>query len=139
MLIIEKKIKQDKLTWGFTLLEILVATILLASIVIGLSGVLISSRRFSMRIDSRVQAAYLASFYLEPLQMDVMQESNPPGNGWLSGNNCVSNGAGCDLIPNNPIDSMNFNYVPGYPNLPITPVGAVNVSEINFNVTWLTR
>ena len=68
---------------GFTLLEILVAMIILSLTVGGLFAVLLSARRGSTHDRNRVIAAELGRFWLDELQMQVRQDQ------WLGAGNCL--------------------------------------------------
>jgi Tfp pilus assembly protein PilV len=77
---------------GLSLLEILVATILLALLTTGLANIFIAGKRYILHARMRMTGGELGKFFLEPLQRDVRQDQ------W--GNNCLStngiNPAGCD-------------------------------------------
>ena len=67
---------------GFTLMEILIAFLLLAIISVGLVNLFISSSRFITKSQGRMSAGEIGRRFIDPLHMDVNEAA------W--GNNCLS-------------------------------------------------
>ncbi len=107
---------------GFTLLEILVAVLIMAQVMTGLAYVFLAGRRHLAHTRSKIQAAELGRLFLAPLQMDVRQDQ------W--GSNCLSSGTGCP----GPETIDNISYAPTYArtlNYPIT-----NLNKVKLTITW---
>jgi prepilin-type N-terminal cleavage/methylation domain-containing protein len=60
---------------GFTLVEIIVATFILSLLTLGLISVFLSSKRLTHYSRSRVTAGELSKLFLEPLQLEVRQDT----------------------------------------------------------------
>lgn len=75
---------------GFTILELLISAILLALVVAGLVSIFVTGKRYSVHSTSRIQAAELAKYFAEPLQMQVRQDQ------WA--NNCLGTGNNCTAV-----------------------------------------
>jgi len=60
---------------GFTLVEIIVATFILSILTLGLISVFLSSKRLTHYSRSRVTAGELSKLFLEPLQLEVRQDT----------------------------------------------------------------
>ena len=106
---------------GFTLIEIIVATFVLALVITGLAYVFLAGKRHILHTRSKIQAAELGRLFLAPLQMDVRQDE------WSS--NCLSAGTGCPGIQ--AID--NISYTPTYD---ITDVSGTNLRKVKVTINW---
>jgi prepilin-type N-terminal cleavage/methylation domain-containing protein len=112
---------------GFTLLEIMVATIILSLIMTGLASIYFGAKRWVLHARMRMQAVEVSKSYLDPLQRNVRQDQ------WNPASNCLStNGAaGCDAS----LDNME-----GVPYTPAYAIGAPpfggNTRKVRFTVTW---
>jgi len=107
---------------GFTLLEILVATIILALTTVGLANIFIVGKRYILSNRSRMVRGELGKYFLDPLQMNVRQDT------WGVNGNCLSTTTGC---PGQVTDMDNTTYTPTYQitnNSPITNINKVKVS-----------
>lgn len=58
---------------GFTLIEIIVATVLFALIIVGIVGVFVGGKRQIMHARERVTSAELGKFFIDPMQSSVRQ------------------------------------------------------------------
>jgi len=67
---------------GFTLLEILIAALILALVMIGTASIFLAGKRHIAHTRSKTQAAELGKLFLAPLQQDVRQDTwdNPSTN-----------------------------------------------------------
>ena len=81
---------------GFTLIEIIVATLILALVTTGLAYVFVAGKRHMLHIRSKIQAAELGRLFLASLQMNVRQDTwnqspvDPPPNNLLTVGNYKS-------------------------------------------------
>jgi len=67
---------------GFTLVEIIVASVLFALVIAGLLGVFVAGNRHIIHTRERMAGAELGKLFIDPLQIDVRQDtwnSNPLG------------------------------------------------------------
>jgi len=112
---------------GFTLLEVIVASVLLILIVAGLVGVFVTGRKLIIHNRSRLAAVELFRYYLAPLQMDVREDF------W--GTNCVS-GNNPALCSSGNITLDNKTYTPTYQLGYITPTSVPIVQRVTLNMSW---
>lgn len=78
------KMKSEK---GVSLLEILVAAIIMALVVAGMANIFIAGKRHIFHSRYRITGGELGRLFLEPLAKDVRQDT------WSS--NCLGAGSGC--------------------------------------------
>lgn len=110
---------------GFTLVEIIIAALIMALITAGLANLFISGKRFILHSRSRMTAGELGRYFLDPLQMDVNQSK------W--GSNCLSTGTPANCSDQT-ATGMDRDYNATYnvtPNSPIT-----NLNKVIVNITW---
>lgn len=120
--------KRNSYLTGFTLIEIIVATFLLALVTTGLAYVFLAGKRHILHTRSKIQAAELARLFLAPLQTDVRQDQ------W--GSNCLSAGTGCPGAQT--VD--NITYTPTYENSALlvdaqNPLGRLRKVKVTINWT----
>lgn len=60
---------------GFTLLEIIIATIILSLTILGLLGVFVAGNNWVLHLRERSTSAELGKLFVDPLQMDVRQDT----------------------------------------------------------------
>jgi prepilin-type N-terminal cleavage/methylation domain-containing protein len=60
---------------GLTLVEIIVAMVLLAGVMAGLTNVFVSGSRYVLHSRSRLSSMELGKFFLDPLQNEVRQDT----------------------------------------------------------------
>lgn len=94
---------------GFSLLEIIVATSLLALIVLGLGALFLTSKRMSKYTILSITAAEVSKFYLNALYRDVRQDR-------------IQGGASDNCFVNSPGGCENAVYVEPNFNKTITPI-----------------
>lgn len=70
---------------GLTLIEVIVAMVILSVTMLGLANIFVAGKRYILHSRSRVSMAELQKNYLDPLQMQVRQDN------WSS--NCLGSGA----------------------------------------------
>lgn len=108
-----------------TLLEVLIAVLILAITMANLVNLFVSGKRYILHARSRMTAAELSRSFLASLQMDVRQDS------W--GSNCVSADGvdtNCDTTPQT-ID--NIDYVPSYTK---DLVAGTGLRRVVTSITW---
>jgi len=59
---------------GFTLLEIIVASVILSTVVLGMLGVFVAGNNWVIHYRERATSAELGKLFVDPLQMDVRQD-----------------------------------------------------------------
>lgn len=117
----------DKRTYltGLTLLEILISTLIFALVMTGLVNLFIAAKRLTLHARSRMQAAELGRFFLDPLQMQVREDM------WatncLGTNNCASMPA-----------SETLNNIPYNATYDITDVSGttLRLRRAKVNINW---
>lgn len=116
-----------------TLLEIMIAFILLAVVTGGLVNIFISSQRWLIRARSRMQGGELGKRFLDPLQMGARQDQ------WAADTGCLtSNGSACDTTAW--IDhATNITYTPTY-TVNAVAIDAQNplgrLRRVRLGLTW---
>jgi len=123
--IIRQKMSKNKLVWGFTLVEIIIAALILALVTTGLAYVFLAGKRHMLHIRSKIQAAELGRLFLAPLQMQVKQ------NEWAS--NCLGNNIGC---PSTPTDNIPLDGITYRPSTQVTQNFAGTLSKVKFTISW---
>lgn len=124
---------------GFTLLEIIVAAIIIAVLMWGLTNLFISGRRHIMHARLRMAGGELGKYFLEPLQREVREDQ------WQANSNCLTgNGAGtcphttgCDLCTWR--DPSRIVYTPNYQITPLlvdaqNPLGRLR--KVRLRLSW---
>jgi len=116
---------------GFTLLEILVSTVILALVMTGLAYVFLAGRTHLKHARSRIQAAELGRFFLAPLQMFVTATEHPSGaqNGWNQANNCLTGGAGCP-------GAQTIGATTYTPTYSFTPITGTTLQKVKVTISW---
>ncbi len=114
---------------GLTLLEILIATMILAIVIGGLASVFSSSKWYVAHTRSWLTAAELGGYFLDPLQSNVSQEQ------WA--NNCLGSGncpnqsfVTTQLAPG----AYSYKYTANYTRGANSPIS--NLTRIKLNLTW---
>jgi prepilin-type N-terminal cleavage/methylation domain-containing protein len=115
---------------ALTLIEIVVALVILAITIAGLVNLYISGNRWIAHSRSWVAGGELGKHFLDPLQMDVRQDQ------WDPPNNCLSqdgmNRIGCNTNPwADP--SSGITYTPQYD---IGPVNATQLRRVTVTISW---
>lgn len=82
---------------GFSLVEIIVATIILSLTILGLLGVFVAGNNWVVHFRERSTSAELGKLFVDPLQMDVREDtwtSGVAGNALTAGDTYCDNDAG---------------------------------------------
>lgn len=112
---------------ALTLLEILISTLILAITIAGLANLYISGQKWLLHARSRMTGVELGKYFLEPLQMDVRQDT------WNT--NCL----GAGNCPNQTISisegpNVSRNYTASYNVSLNSPIA--NLTKVKVNITW---
>lgn len=120
-----RHLRRDYLT-GFTLLEILIAALIMALVMTGIASIFLAGKRHMLHTRSRIQAAELGRLFLAPLQMQVKQ------NEWAS--NCLGNNIGC---PSTPTDNIPLDGITYRPSTQVTQnFAGTTLSKVKFTIGW---
>jgi prepilin-type N-terminal cleavage/methylation domain-containing protein len=60
---------------GLTLLEIIIATVIMALITTGLANIFIAAKRHILHARSRMAGGELGKYFIDPLQMEVREDT----------------------------------------------------------------
>jgi len=115
---------------GLTLLEILVAMLILALVIGGLGNIFTSSKLELIHTRSLMLAAELARYFLDPLQADVRNDTW--GSSWLSTSG-VYTGEKVITTQNTP-GAFNYSYNSSYNITNNAPIS--NLTKVVLNITW---
>lgn len=108
---------------GVSLFEIIVATMVLSITLLGLANIFVSVKRNIQHYRCKTVAAEYTKFFLEPLHMQVRQDT------WLT--NCLGpNHLFCFSGKMTDPDNNAFTFSPNFP----PPIGLVN--KVNVTVSW---
>ncbi|HTY44946.1 MAG TPA: hypothetical protein VMD52_03030 [Patescibacteria group bacterium] len=108
-----------------SLIEVLVAAILLALVLAGMSSVFITGRRSLLHSRSRSAGGELGRYFLDPLQADVNQAT------W--GSNCLTAGTGCPGA----LQVPPITYTPAYSTADVSAwVGNSHLKKVKVTITW---
>ena len=109
---------------SFTLVEVMVAVVIFALVVVGLSSVFIAGNKHIIHTRERMASAELGKFFMDPLQAYVRQDT------WGgAGNQLANNGtyAGTSQVINN--RTFSESHV-------VSAVGATNLRRVVSTITW---
>lgn len=129
----------SKTSRGFSLLEIVIAMLVMSLVVAGIYGLFITSHNFIGDAGRRLQAAQYARQILETLRVYVSANANFPanaGNAFTDGLHPLSDitniGASYYMnIHGIGLTVFNCNY-----NVTSNPQGATGLKEVRLNVSW---
>ncbi len=110
---------------GFSLFEILISLIILSIAITGITVLYTSSKKFVLHGRSTFIGTELGKVFLDPLQMDVRQDT------WLS--NCLSSNptAGC------PSGSQVVNNIAYTPTYTINTVAGTSLRRVQLRLDWV--
>jgi hypothetical protein len=97
------KKKMAKNTRGVSLTEIIIAMVLLAAVMLGITNVFISGTRMILHSRSRITSAEAGNFYFAPLQNDVRQDT------WNAAGNKLAVGSRSGDPPKIDLDGIEYN------------------------------
>ena len=110
---------------GLSLLEILIAALILALVVTGLVGVFVSGKRWVLHSRARMAGGELGKFFLDPLEGQVRQDQ------WTL--NCLSGGA-CGPDPIETIGPI--TYTAHYDITPVVLGANPPLRRVTVTITW---
>lgn len=110
---------------GISLVEIVVSMVILSLVLVGLVNVFILSKSYIVHSRSRVSAGELGRYFLDPLQMDVRQDT------W-GANNLT---AGGNPVFEQTIDINGVRYTPSYEISNQTTDGAT-LRRVKVEISW---
>jgi hypothetical protein len=119
-------------TKGFSLLENLIAAIVLMLIIFGMMGIFLAGRQHIAHSRSLVAAAELGRYYLTPLQMQVRQDQ------WDWTENCLGmkdkDKCESDLL----LQPQNINGIIYTPHYAVSdaPPGITTVRKVKLTISW---
>ena len=113
---------------GLTLLEILVAMLILALVMTGMVNLFITGKKWILHARSRMTGGALGKSFLDPLQMQVRQDQ------W--GNNCLSTGteANCPDQTAGEAQGLDRDYTAHYTVTPSFPI--TNLNKVKVAISW---
>jgi len=103
-----------------TILEVIVALVIVAIVIGGLVNVFISSQRWLIHARIRMQGGELGKRYLDPLQMEVRKDQ------WTAGVSCLTGDGSTNCNTATWDDAAGITYTPAFV---INPVGAVDADH----------
>jgi len=116
---------------GVTILEVIIALVILVLVIGGLVNIFISSQRWLIHARVRMQGGELGKRYLDPLQMEVRQDQ------WTADTSCLTGNGGTNCNMATWSDASGITYTPGYDIDPIDPSGVVDL--VNYPLGHLRR
>jgi len=119
---------------GFTLVEIIVAALILALVTTGLAYVFLAGKRHILHTRSRIQAAELGRLFLDYLPMHVRQDTWDQAANALSttapgGRDCASQ-PGCPAATERILDAITYN-----PQYYISNAGT-SLRKVKVTINW---
>jgi Tfp pilus assembly protein PilV len=106
---------------GFTLIEVIVSSVLLMLVFVGLIHLLVSGKRYTDVGRYRMTVTELGKVFLEPLQMDVNQSN------WTS--SCLGSNTSCPGAQ--AIDNMTYTLA-----YKIDNVAGTTLRRVNATISW---
>jgi Tfp pilus assembly protein PilW len=122
----EIKRPKNKILSGLTLLEIVVATVILALVLVGLLNVFTVGKRYVLHSRSVMVAAELGRYFLDPLQNDVREDTwnNPTNNLSVKSYNGAS------------ISIQNINFTPQYHVYDVGLNSTSPIRKVRVDIVW---
>jgi len=110
---------------GFTLLEILIAALILALVMTGLASIFLAGKRHLAHTRSKIQAAELGKLFLAPLQQDVRQDQ------WEARSNCLSSDGSTGCPGAQTVDNITYT-----PNYNISDLSGTTLKKVKVTINW---
>ncbi len=100
---------------GVTILEVIVALVILVLVIGGLVNIFISSQRWLIHARVRMQGGELGKRYLDPLQMQVRQGDPATGSlEWTAGTSCLTGDGSTNCNTATWSDASGVTYTPAF-------------------------
>jgi Tfp pilus assembly protein PilW len=113
---------------SLTLLEIIVATVILALVISGLANIFLVGKRYILGSHSRITSGELGKYFLDPLQNDVNQAT------WTAAGNCLGTG-NCPNEIAGVAQGLDRDYTANY-SIINNPTLA-NLKRVKVDITWM--
>jgi len=110
------------------MLEILIAALIFALIIAGLTSVFVAGKGHLQHSRARITAAELGRYFLDPLQMQVRQDQ------W--GANCVSDNINCPTVTPESRTIDNTTYDTSYSSDNLGGTAGTNLRRVMATVRW---
>jgi len=112
---------------GYTLVEIVVTTVILSLITLGMLGVFVSGNKQVLHTRERMTSSELGKFFIDPMQMAVRQDS------WGLAGNVLNLGTDVAL-PNTPQTINRRSFSGTYTT---TAVANTDLRRVKAKITWV--
>ncbi len=106
-------------------MEIIVALVILSLTMVGMLNVFISAKKYSLLSRSRVTAGQLGKYFIDPLQMQVRQDT------WNNTNNCIGPNATSGCPSAKGVGTITYT-----PNYTINGVTGTTLRRVKVDVSW---
>jgi len=110
---------------GFTLVEIVVASVVLSLVVVGMLSIFVAGSKHLIHTRERMTSAELGKFFLDPMQMSVRQDQ------WTVTNALLI--AGPINLPSTPQMINNRQFSGTYRT---DPVAGTDLRRVTATITW---
>jgi Tfp pilus assembly protein PilV len=112
-------------TKGMTILEIIIAMLILVLVMAGLANLFVAGKRFVLASRSRIAGGELGKYFLDPLQMNVTQSNwDQAGNDLMIGPDRTGSAVKLE---------GNVEYTPTYN---ITDVTGTDLRQVKLILSW---
>ena len=128
---------------GFTLIEIVVATVIFCLIVMGMASLFIAGKRHVLHSRDRMSGSEMGKFFVDPLQMDVRQDTWDSA---INPNALKLTTTYCDSVGGNPQNPAcppvgnrkinNIDYTVQYDVSVVNPVSAPDLRRVKAQIGW---
>jgi len=105
-------------------MEVLVSTALIAVLAVGMANLFVAGKRYILHTRTRMTSGELGRVFLDPLQMDVRQDT------WGSSSNCLTNKTNCPGAAT--IGPITYN--PDYSD--ITDIPGTSLRRVRLVIRW---
>lgn len=119
-----KAATMNKRGLGFTLLELIICTIIIILLAAGLANIFVVGKGYIARTKSQINSAEIAKHFLAPMHSQVRQDV------WSSTGNCVGNFMACPSAAEN-IDGVAYT-----PVFNITNVTGTTLRRVKVRIDW---
>lgn len=109
---------------GFTLLEIIIATMLFALVMSGLMGIFVAGKRHTIHSRERMTGSELEKLFLDPLQMAVRQDT------WDQAGNELKTATGVSL-PAQKVNNVDYTA-----QKDVNVVAGTDLRRVKVQVNW---
>jgi Tfp pilus assembly protein PilW len=115
-----------RLRLGLSLVEIIVAMVILSLVMLGFINLFISSKGFIMHSRSLMTGGELGRYFLDPLQMEVRQDT------W----DTTANNLSVRTYNGSPINIFGINYTPNYTISNINVSSSSTIRKVRVALKW---